>query len=120
MLPSNPLVMAANTALADPNFRAAVRQMHDEGYPLVKMVDALGLEDDMTVRIRTILEELPPRVVEGIRHATLDMLAGTTYMMPIDCTVTDAELESGVPIHVEVEPEEGHPTIHVRSTTTST
>jgi hypothetical protein len=114
MLPSNQLVMAANAALADPNFRTSVRQMHAEGYPLVKMVDALGLEDDMTARIRTILEGLPPHVVEGIRQATLDMLDTSVYEMPLNCTVTDAELEAGVPVHVEVEPEKGHPTIHVR------
>jgi hypothetical protein len=112
--PGNPLVMAANAGLADPNFRASVRQMHAEGYPLVKMVDALGLEEDMTTRIKRILEGLAPDVVEGIRRATLDMLDTTVYEMPLNCTVTDAELEAGVPVHVEVEPEQGRPTIHVR------
>ena len=29
---------AANAAFADPNFRASVKQMHTEGYPLVRMV----------------------------------------------------------------------------------
>jgi hypothetical protein len=106
--------MAANAALADPNFRTSVRQMHAEKYPLVKMVDALGLEEDMTARIRAILEDLSPEVVEDIRRATLDMLDTSVYEMPLDCTVTDAELEAGVPVHVEVEPEQGRPTIHVR------
>jgi hypothetical protein len=114
MVPSNPLVMASNAALADPDFRASVRQMHAEGYPLVKMVDALGLEDDMTPQVRKILEDLPPHVVANIRKAVLAMLDSTEYEIPLNCTVTDAELETGHPVHVEVEPEEGRPTIHVR------
>src|SRR6185369_13233377 len=98
MLPSNPLVMAANKGLASPDFRESVRQMHAEGYPLVKMVEALGLEEDMTKRIREILDQLPADVVEGIRKATLEMLDSTEYEMPLDCTVTDAELEAGIPV----------------------
>ena len=35
------LVIAANAAMADPNFRASVRQMHAENYPLVAMVDGI-------------------------------------------------------------------------------
>ena len=88
--------------------------MHAEGYPLVKMVEALGLEDDMTARIREILNGLAPDVVEGIRQATLEMLDSTEYMMPLDCTVTDSELDQGVPVEVEVLPEDGVDTIHVR------
>jgi ABC-type thiamine transport system substrate-binding protein len=114
MLPSNALVMAANKALASPDFRESVRQMHAEGYPLVKMVDALGLEEDMTKRIRQILEDLPADVVEGIRKATLEMLDSADYVMPLDCTVTDKELEEGIPVDVEVAPESGVDTIHVR------
>jgi hypothetical protein len=119
MVPSNPLVMAANKALASPDFRDSVKQMHAEGYPLVKMVEALGLEDDMTARIRQILEQLPADVAEGIRKATLEMLDSTNYVMPLDCTVTDAELERGVPVDVEVLPEAGKETIHVRPTVTN-
>jgi hypothetical protein len=114
MLPSNALVMAANDALASPDFRDSVRQMHAEGYPLIKMVEALGLEDEMTKRIRQILEQLPADVVEGIRKATIEMLDSTDYVMPLDCTVTDAELDEGIPVEVEVLPEKGKDTIHVR------
>ena len=74
MLPANALLMARNRGLADKDFRESVRQMHNEGYPLVKMVEALGLDDDMTERTRQILDELAPDVVEGIRRATLEML----------------------------------------------
>ena len=114
LLPSNPLVMASNKALANRDFRDSVRQMHAEHYPLVKMVEALGLEDDMTARIREILVDLPPDVVGGIRKATLEMLDSADYVMPLDCTVTDKELEDGMPVDVEVMPESGVDTIHVR------
>lgn len=120
MLPSNPLVMAANKSLASKDFRDSVRQMHAENYPLVKMVEALGLDDDMTARIRQILEELPKDVVDEIRRATLAMLDSGDYVMPLDCTVTDAELNDGIPVDVEVVPEAGKETIHVRPLITTT
>ena len=84
MLPANALLMARNRGLADKDFRESVRQMHNEGYPLVKMVEALGLDDDMTERTRQILDELAPDVVEGIRRATLEMLDSGDYEMPLD------------------------------------
>jgi len=111
--PEEELLIAANAALADPNFRASVKQMHAEGYPLVEMVGALGLDDDMSDRIRRILESLPDDVVAGIRTATLAMLEGTTYEMPVLCTVPASALDQ--PVSVEVSPENGRPTIHVRS-----
>jgi len=114
MYPSNALVMAANNGLTDPNFRDSVRQMHEEGYPLVKMVEALGLEDELTEPIRAILENLPADVTEGIRKATLAMLDSKNYAMPLDCTVTDAELAAHIPVEVEVIPEHDVQTIHVR------
>jgi mRNA-degrading endonuclease toxin of MazEF toxin-antitoxin module len=122
--PGNPgvaIVMAANEALADPTFRDSVRKMHADGYPLVKMVEALGLEDDLTDHIREIIEHLDADVVAGIRAATLAMLdrADEQYLMPLDCTVTTQELAAGVPVEVEVLPEEKVQMIHVRPTPTS-
>jgi hypothetical protein len=114
MSPGDSFVSAVNAALADPDVRASIRQMHAQGYPLVKMVEDLGLEDDMTLRIRQILEDLPPDVVAGIRQATLQMLDGTEYEMPLSCMVSDHELESGVPIEVEVETTQDRPTILIR------
>jgi hypothetical protein len=114
MMPSNALVMATNKSLASKDFRESVRQMHAEGYPLVKMVEALGLEEDMSARIREILDELPDEVVAEIRQATLEMLDSGDYVMPLDCNVTDAELQEGIPVDVEVLPEDGKETIHVR------
>jgi hypothetical protein len=114
MVPSNPLVMAANTALANKDFRDSVRQMHAAGYPLVDMVETLGLEEDMTQRIRQILVDLPDDVVAGIRRATLEMLDSGNFVMPLECAVTDAELEAGSPVDVEVTPEQGIETIRIR------
>lgn len=112
MSPSNALLRAANVALADPNVRESIKQMHAGGYPLVQMVEALGLDDDLTARIRRILEELPPDVVAGIRAATLEMLNTANYVMPVTCTIPDSALDQ--PVAVEVAPESGTPTIHVR------
>ena len=114
MSPSDSFVSAVNAALADPNVRASIRQMHAQDYPLVRMVEDLGLEDDMTTRIRQILEGLPANVVEDIRQATLKMLDGTDYQMPLNCMVTNQGLESGTPVVVDVESVDGRPTICVR------
>jgi hypothetical protein len=107
------LLIAADAALADPNFRASVRQMHAEGYPLVQMVGALGLDDDMNDRVRRILESMSDEEVAGIRAAVLTMLDGKNYKMPVICTVAASDLDK--PVSVQVSPEAGTPTIHVRS-----
>jgi hypothetical protein len=107
------LVIAADAALADPNFRASVRQMHAEGYPLVQMVSALGLDDDMNDRVRRILESMSDEEVAGIRAAVLTMLDSDKHKMPVVCTVAPTDMDK--PVSVEVSPEEGTPTIHVRS-----
>jgi hypothetical protein len=106
------LLIAANAAFADPNFRASVKQMHAEGYSLVRMVEALGLDGDMTARIRQILESLSDDAVAGIRAATLAMLDSGDYVLPVICTVPASDLDQ--PVSVEVSPEKGTPTIHVR------
>ena len=120
MVPSNALVLAANTALANKDFRDSVRQMHAAGYPLTDMVEALGLEDDMTQRIREVLLDLPEDVVTGIRQATLEMLDSGNFVMPLECSVTDAELNEGIPVDVEVAPVRGIEVIHVRPAPSST
>jgi hypothetical protein len=105
--PGLELVSAVNQALANADFRASVRQMHAEGYPLVDMVEALGLDGDMTSRVREIVENLPPETVEGIRRATLEMLdrADREYAMPLDCQVSQIDIDAGVPVDVDVEVE---------------
>jgi hypothetical protein len=115
MTPSDPAVTAANRALVDPNFRASIRQMHAEGYPLLKMVEALGLEDDVSARIRQIVADLPPGVVAEIRQATLAMLDRDEQVMPLTCGLSSAELENGRLIDVDVTSVDGKPTIRVRA-----
>ena len=114
MPPAEPLVIAANAALADPNVRATVRQMHEAGVPLVQMVEALGLDDDMSRHIREIVEHLAPDVVAGIRQATLTMLDDSQGQLPLDCSVTREQLDRGAPVTVNVSPEQGIPTIRIR------
>ena len=120
MSPSDPLVRSVNTALSDPDVRASIRQMHAAGYPLIKMVEDLGLEDGMTSQIRQILEDLPTDVVEAIRQATLQMLNSSEYKMPLNCMVDPRDLETGVPVRVDVAPIEGRPTIQIRPMSDST
>jgi hypothetical protein len=115
MTPGDPAVLAVNRALEDPNFRASVRQMHAENYPLLKMVEALGLEDDISPEIRQILADLPPDVVAGIRHATLAMLDRDGRTMPLSCNLSGPELQIGTPIDVDVASIDGEPTIRVRA-----
>jgi len=123
MSPSDPLVTAANKALNNPDVRASIRDMHAQSYPLIKMVEALGLEDDMTAQLRQIILDLPPAVVEGIRQATLQMLdevdkadgTNKTYSMPLECLVKEYQIESGAPVDVEVKTVDGRPTIRVQA-----
>jgi hypothetical protein len=97
-----PLVVATNQALTSPQVQAQVREMHAEGRPLLEMVDALGLSGNMTPEIRAVLQDLSPDVVASIRQATLDALDNGRTQMPLACGITDAELESGADVNVEV------------------
>jgi hypothetical protein len=116
MPPSDPIVLAANGALADPQVREAVREMHRADTPLLQMVDALGLDDDMSARIRDIVAGLSPDVVTGIRDATVALLDGGGAVLPVDCSVSPAQLDGGTPVTVDVTDEGGTATIRVRPT----
>jgi hypothetical protein len=117
MSPDDTFVMAVDRALKSADVRTSIRQMHAEGYPLIKMVEALGLEEDMPQQVRDVLENLAPSVVAGIREATLEMLDGAEHAMPLKCMVTNAQLKSGQPIVVDVRPDEGQLTICVDPST---
>jgi hypothetical protein len=108
-----PIVVATNDALADPEVQARVREMHAEEMPLLDMVDALGLGDDMTPEVRAVIQGLSPDVVAGIRQATLEALDNGRTQMPLDCRITEAELASGVDVDVDVVESEVGPTIQV-------
>ena len=107
------LVVATNDALTNPEVQARVREMHAEDTPLLDMVDALGLGDDMTPEIRAALQGLSPDVVAGIRRATLDALDNGRTDMPLDCDITEADVVAGAVDVDVVESEEG-PTIQIR------
>jgi hypothetical protein len=119
MPPGLEIVVAANAALADPAVRDAVREMHEAGAPLLEMVDALGLDDEMTTRVRIIVGELAPHVVAGIRDATVAVLDTGGVNLPLDCSVTQAQLDDGLPVTVDVVPEAGVQTIRIRPTASS-
>jgi hypothetical protein len=114
MPPNEPLVVAANAALADPAVRDIVREMHQAGAPLLQMIEALGLDDEMSTRVRDIVAQLPPQVIAGIRQATVTMLDGGGAALPLDCSVTQAQLDAGTPVTVEVPIEGGAATIRIR------
>ena len=117
MAPPTQLVTTANAALADPAIRASVRELHAQGAPLVDMVMALGLGASMTAQMRAVVESLPADAVEGIRSATLAMLDRGEQAMPLDCTITDDQVNQGVTVVVAIV-DETVPTIRVRQTTT--
>jgi len=116
MSPDESFVTTVNAALADPDVRASIEQMHAENYPLLRMVEALGLEEGMSANVRHIVENLPPDVVERIRKATLDMLntAGDGhYEMPLNCKMSESEIISPPSVEVSVVDEGGQLTILV-------
>ena len=112
--PSTALIVAVNAHLGDRHFRDSVRGMHRQSYPLVKMIEALGLEDDMSPAVREILENLSPNVVDGIRLATLEMLDRADCRLLLSCGVTDAGLDHGVAADLEIVETASACTIEVR------
>lgn len=112
MPPNLTIVTSANASLADAGVRERVKQMHAAGDSLVSMVEALELP--MDDRVRQILEGLAPDVVAGIRQATLDTLEADGSALPLDCTVTEAQLGDGQAVDVDVPGVKGARTIRVR------
>jgi hypothetical protein len=80
--PSSALVGAVMSQLGDKHFRASLRHMHQQGYPLLKIVEALGLDDDVSPALRTALENLGPDDIAEIRRRTLEMLDRTEAARP--------------------------------------
>ena len=113
MAPGDDLVKAANQALADPNVRAKVRQLHAEGAPLSKLIDEIGLNGKVPEPIRRILDSLPAPTLAGIRQATLQMLDSTTYEMPLACTASQEEIKSGS-VSISVVLDQGRSVIQVK------
>jgi len=115
------LVAIVNDRLGDPAFRQLVRDLHASGTPLVDMVDRLDLGDAFSAALRAVVASLPPAEVQAVRDATLEMLDRNEQQMPLDCTVTETEIDTGLAVDVTVVAEAGVNTIRVRpSTSTST
>jgi hypothetical protein len=112
MPPNLPIVVSANAALAAPDTRERIKQMHAAGDSLVKMVGALGLP--LEEPVRWILEALPPEVVDGIRQATLAALEAGGSELPLNCAVTEQQLDAGQAVDVDVADVGGTRTIRVR------
>ena len=112
--PMNALVIAFNSQLDDKHFRAILHKMHDANYPLVKMIEDLGLEEDMSPALRKVVENLAPDVVDAIRGATVEALDRGERTLPVRWGVTDAELDGGVDVEVDVVETERGRVIRVR------
>lgn len=117
MDPGGGLITLVNRRLADDEaFRQQIRELHARQAPLIEMVEALGLEDQMSDAVRKIVAALGPVEVEGIRKATLEMLDRAGNQMPVNCNLSQSEIDGGAPVAVAVVDEGGVETILVRAT----
>jgi hypothetical protein len=108
------LVATVDGRLTEAAFRDRLRALHAAGTPLVAMVEQLGLGPQLTPALREILEGLSPSQVDGIRAATLQMLDRGERAMPLDCTVSQSQIDTGTVIDVAVVEAAGVSTIRVR------
>ena len=117
MNPGAGLITLVNAQLQrDPAFVRQIRDMHAAGVPLLDMVDQLGLGGAMSDQVRAIVQRLTPGDVDAIRQATLDMLDRAENQMPVDCNLSQQEIDSETPVTVAVGPDTtGNQTITVRS-----
>lgn len=90
---------------ADPDFVQRIRELHAAGTPLLDMVDALGLAAEMTEPVRAILQQLSPTEVDAIRRATLEMLDRAEHQMPVDCNLSQTQIDDGADVTVAVVPD---------------
>jgi hypothetical protein len=103
-----------NARLSDPAFRQQIRDMHARGAGLVEMVELLGLAGEMSPAVQSVVEGLDAATVEAIRAATLEMLDRAGNQMPLDCDVSQADIDGGAPVSVAVTTD-ATPTIVVRA-----
>lgn len=119
MNPGGGLITMANSRFTDPAFRDLIRAMHANQVPLVDMVVELGLADEMSAAVRTVVEQLGPDDVAAIRQAILDMLDRAENVMPVDCNLSQGAIDQGAPVDVSIVPEDGRSTIRVRRVRTN-
>jgi hypothetical protein len=109
------LITNVNQKLSDQSVTDQIRAMHANQTPLIDMVETLGLAGDMSDAVRGIVAGLGPDVVAGIRQATLEMLDGPTRRMPVDCNLSQTEIDGGAPVNVSVVVDDSQQTILVRA-----
>lgn len=111
------LITMINARLADDSFRQQVLAVLTTDTTFVDMVEALGLAGEMSDPVRRIVESLPKGVVAEIRVAVTEALDRGQNTMPVDCNLSQTEIDAGPAVKVSVVDEAGSPTIRVRSTT---
>jgi hypothetical protein len=109
------LITMINSRLADDAFRQQVVEILATDTTFVGMVETLGLAQEMSDAVRRIVESLPAPVVAEIRAAVTESLNAGTRTMPVDCNLSQTEIDRGAPVSVAVVDESGSPTIRVRS-----
>lgn len=114
------LITMINSRLADDAFRQQVIELNATDMTFVGMVEALGLAVEMSDAVRQIVENLPANVVAEIRAATTHALTAGESVMPVDCNLSQTDIDRGAPVTVAVVDEAGNPTIRVRSATSPT
>ena len=116
MNPGGGLIRMINSRLTDTAFRDQIRALHANQTPLVDMVVQLGLADQMSPQVRAVVEGLGAKEVAAIRQATIDMLDRAENEMPVDCDLTQDEIDGGTPVGVSVVSQDRVSTIVVRAT----
>jgi hypothetical protein len=111
------LITIINSPLADDAFRQHVLDVLATDATFVGMVETLGLAREMSDAVRRIVENLPAPVVAEIRAAVTESLNAGTRTMPVDCNLSQTEIDRPAPVSVAVVDEAGSPTIRVRSST---
>jgi hypothetical protein len=109
--------MVNRRLIDDEAFRQQIRDLHARQASLIEMVEALHLGGEMSDAVRKIVAGLGPAEVEGIRKATLDMLDRAGTQMPVNCNLSQTQIDGGAPVAVAVVDEGGVETILVRATT---
>lgn len=116
MSPALTAVQRAQALFTDPAVRAQARTWHEEGVPLLDMVDRLGLSDLFVGELRDAIAGLAPDEVAIIRKAFVAEIdragASNVAPMPVDCTL---DAVTG-PVTVTAEDVGGRPVAKVTST----
>lgn len=121
MNPGGGLITMINSRLTDQAFRDQIRAMHASQTPLVDMVERLGLAEQMSPHVRTVVEGLGAKEVAAIRQATIDMLDRAESdqaesKLPVNCNLTQDAIDGGTAVAVAVESQNRVSTIVVRAT----